>query len=120
MSTLRRRLVLTPMLIAMALLALGLPASAHAVYERISSQPCCESQCCSAEQSADAETRATDDACCPVSEPIAGQTECCAISEDCRDQDQSGVQCGARGMKHNCIPSHDCCPGARSDLGGYL
>jgi hypothetical protein len=42
MRTFRRKLAVTPFLIGMALTALGLPASARAVYEENISRHCCE------------------------------------------------------------------------------
>ncbi len=120
MMTFRRRLAVTPMLIGIAVLAIGLPASAQAVYQHARNEVCCEAQGCCTDQSAHEETAAADHACCPEGQPAVSGTDCCSISEDCCDQSQSDAQRETRGAKRSCLPSHDCCPGARSELGGYL
>jgi hypothetical protein len=67
MRTLSRKLVVTPLLMGMALMALGIPASAQAVYQQNSSQARCQaagsdqSQC-----TAESETECKGQSCVPA------------------------------------------------------
>jgi hypothetical protein len=116
MRTFRRKLVVTPMLIAMALLALGLPASAQEAYARNGNEACCTAKHCCAEQGEDAGAQAADEACCPAGQNVVNQAECRPLSTDCCDQPQRGEKCDASRKHESCIPLHDCCPGSRGAL----
>lgn len=114
MRTFRRKLVITPLLLAMALVALGLPASAQAVYEQNSSQACCTAQTCCATQSENAQDQSGGPECCP-----GGQFEEVPEGHAGAAMDQSVCYelCGTDCAQQACAPAHGSCPGSRSALG---
>jgi len=115
MRTFRRKLVITPLLMAMALMALGLPASAQAVYQQNSSQACCEAQACCATQSEDAPDQGAGQACCPGEQPAAAQAEYCPAAG--ADQSQCTAECEAECVGQLCVPAQGSCPGPQSAPG---
>jgi hypothetical protein len=108
MRTFRRKLVITPLLIAMALVALGLPASAQEVYQQNGSQTCCAAQSACAVQAAASPDGAVGLACCPDGQRIDTAGECSPAPADGCDQSRCGQQ--------SCAQTQSCCPGARSIL----
>jgi hypothetical protein len=115
MRKFRRKLVMTPLLLAMALVALGLPASAQEVYEQNSSQACCKDQTCSATQAGEAPCGVEDQGC--------GSDECvsvalahCALPER-EDPSSCAAGCDTDVSGRSCVPAQGCCNGARSALG---
>lgn len=132
MRTFRRRLVVTPLLLATALMALGLPATAGEVYEQNSSTACCATQDCCANRPAGESgpgtgqtncaegTDQAEKACCPESEcensSAARRPGTPAAVERPGRAALSGGQYRAQG----CVESQRCCPGALSELGCCL
>ena len=115
MRTFRRKLVMTPMLMAMALMALGIPATAQAVYQQSSSQACCSDQACCAEQPSGASCEAGEQACCPAEQPGAAPAACCEAAGDVSPACDS--ERPVETAQRSCVPAQSCCPGARSALG---
>jgi hypothetical protein len=113
MGMFRRKLVVTPMLIAMALLALGLPASARAIYEQNTSQACCAAQTCCAKQGQCAPDDNAGQACCPDGEALAA--ECCPVTA--ADQAQCSEECKEECGEEPCVPAQRCGTGALGALG---
>jgi len=112
MRTFRRKLVITPLLIAMALVALGLPASAREVYQQNGSQACCADQTACAVQAAAAPDGAAGQACCPDAQRVDTSSE--------RSQAPAGDCDKSQCEQQSCDQTQSCCPAARSALNGDL
>jgi|GEM_PF-3223939 len=112
MRRFRRKLVITPLLIAMALMALGLPASAQAVYEQNSSRACCEAQHCSLSQAQNAPDDNADRECCAESRVQAAPEERCPTG----NAGPAECSCGREREceERSCVPAERCCPGSLS------
>jgi hypothetical protein len=115
MRTFRRNLVVTPLLIAMALTALGLPASAQAVYQQNTSQACCAAQACCADETKDEPGPGTDQGCCPEAPPGAARTECCP--EAGADRPQCAAECETAPGGASCVRAESSRPGPQSATG---
>jgi hypothetical protein len=77
MRTLRHKLVATPLLIGMALIAIGLPASAREVYRENISHACCTAHNLSAREDKDSYNGVAAPTCSRGDRPGAEGLGCC-------------------------------------------
>ncbi len=115
MRTFRRKIAVTPLLLSMALIALGIPATAQEVYQQNSSQACCAGQMAAAIQSPAPSGGAAGHTCCPDEQAPGLQADCCRA--DGADQARCAADCETECAGQPCVPPQGCRPGPQNAPG---